>query len=208
MNWFNLGAIIILIYTAKTGFKDGLVTGVVNVFIVFWATLAAFTFLVPLSHMLQKFLVQSQWQARIIGLWLPFLGMAIVLWETFGKKLQKEKIVLFKHLDHLGGLISGLLFGLGLFSFLVLTVYMVPPGGGKDKQNFAFLKKPLIFHMDELLPRFYGLMVKKELAEGEGKTIYRFEEFMYKYNYIKGKKYKSEVGARTESEKKKNRDTR
>ncbi len=81
MNWLNLGVIIILIYTAKAGFKDGLITGVVNVFIGFWAVLAAFTFLRPLSDMLQKFLVQNQWQARIIGLWLPFLGVAIVLWE-------------------------------------------------------------------------------------------------------------------------------
>ena len=191
MNWLNLGVIVALIYTAKAGFKEGLVAGMVNVFIVFWAALAAFTFLRPLSDMLQRFLIQSQWQARMIGLWLPFLGMAVVLWGTLGKKLQKEKIVLFHHLDRLGGLISGLLFGLGLSGFLVLTVYMVPLNG-KDKKTFTFLERPVVFHIDEFLPRFYGLIARKELAEGEEKTIYSFEEFMYEYNYTKGKKYKPE----------------
>ena len=159
MNWLNLGVIVVLIYTAKTGFEEGLVIGAVEVFILFWAILAAFTFLGPLSDMLQRFLVPSQWQAQIIGFWLPFLVVAIGLWKMFGKKLQKEKIVLFHHLDRWGGLIFGLVFGLALSSFLVLTVYMIPLEG----EAFAFLERPVLFRIDELLPRFYGLVAKEEL---------------------------------------------
>lgn len=191
MNWLNLGVIIVLIYTAKTGFGEGLVTGAVKVFILFWAILAAFTFLEPLSDGLQKFLIQNQWQARIVSFWLLFLVVAVVLWGTLGKRLRKEKVALLPCLDHFGGLVSGLLFGAILSGFLVTSIYMAPLKG-EDKGAFAFLERPVLFRIDELLPRFYGLMARKELAEGEEKAIYSFEEFMYEYNYIKGKKYKPE----------------
>lgn len=153
----NLIIILIITYRIFIGVDFGLFNEFINlVNFLFCAGISLILFR-TLSPYIHRYICPNESYARFISLWVLFLFFISILWSVkqffFFKihSMTNEKTIPFPIIfDKIAGAIIGIIFGINLISFILVSLYIAPATNHLYRLHE---KDKIIFKTEERFPR-------------------------------------------------------
>lgn len=165
----NLSILAVIVYRIYVGMKEGLFNEFINLVNFLFSAGMSFTLFRSLSPYVYKYIFPNEEYAPFIAFWALFILFISIVWsikQLFLSKIfsmTKEKAIhLFMPVDKIGGAICGILLGLNLMSWVIISLYLTPV-----TNNLYNLREEgkIIFKVDERWVKTYSRFTEFDWKE-------------------------------------------
>ena len=161
MNYLlNLSILAVIIYRIYIGIKEGLFNEFINLVNFLFSAGMSFTIFRPLGPYVYKYIFPNEEYALVIAFWISFILFISIVWsikQLFLSKLysttKEKRVHFFTAIDKVGGVICGIILGLNLMGFIIISLYIAPIT--KNLYNLREEEK-IIFKTDERWLKTYS----------------------------------------------------